>query len=161
MSGTPIAPQAGSLIAGLDPGRSKCGLVLADTERRLVLEAAILHPQDCACLLQGWQHQGLGSVVVGNGTGSRRWQHQLHQLHLQPELVNEHGSTLAARQRYWELCPPSPWIRLVPPGLRLPPRDLDDVVAQLLVERHRGIQLQRSSTAVQRTLAAPRTSPAR
>ena len=32
MSGTPTVPQAGTLIAGLDPGRSKCGLVLADAE---------------------------------------------------------------------------------------------------------------------------------
>jgi hypothetical protein len=36
MSGTPTAPQAGTLIAGLDPGRSKCGLVLADAERKQV-----------------------------------------------------------------------------------------------------------------------------
>ncbi|MBD2422301.1 resolvase [Cyanobium sp. FACHB-13342] len=161
MNGSPIAPRTRTLIAGLDPGHSKCGLVLADTERNLVLEAAILPPQDCANLLQGWQLQGLESVVVGNGTGSRRWREQLGQLHLQPELVNEHGSTLAARQRYWELCPPSPWTRLVPAGLRLPPRDIDDVVAQLLVERHRGIQLQRTSAAVQRTLTAPKTWPAR
>jgi len=161
MSGPPTAPQAGPLIAGLDPGRSKCGLVLADTERKLVLEAAILPAQDCASLLQGWREQGLECVVVGDGTGSSSWRQQLHQLHLHPALVNEHGSTLAARQRYWELCPPSPWTRLLPPGLRLPPRDIDDVVAQLLVERHRGIRLQRTSTAVQRTLTAPKTSPAR
>ena len=73
MSGTPIAPQAGPLIAGLDPGRSKCGLVLANTERKLVLEAAILPAQDCASLLQGWREQGLECVVVGDGTGSSSW----------------------------------------------------------------------------------------
>ena len=155
MSGTPTAPQAGTLIAGLDPGRSKCGLVLADAERKQVLEAAILPPQDCVSLLQDWQHKGLGAVLVGNGTGSSSWQQQLLLLLLQPELVNEHGSTLAARQRYWDLDPPSSWRRLMPPGLRLPPRDIDDVVAQLLVERHLGIQLQRTSTAVQRTLTPP------
>ena len=161
MTGTPAAPQAGTLIAGLDPGRSKCGLVLADTEQKLVLEAAILPPQDCSSLLQSWQQQGLQGVVLGNGTGSSSWRQPLQQLHLKPELVNEHGSTLAARQRYWELYPPSLWTRLWPPGLRLPPRDIDDVVAQLLVERHCGIRLQRPSAAVQRTLMAAKTSPAR
>jgi hypothetical protein len=75
--------------------------------------------------------------------------------------VNEHGSTLAARQRYWELYPPGLWTRLWPPGLRLPPRDIDDVVAQLLVERHCGMRLQRTAAEVQRTLMAARTSPAR
>ena len=75
MSGTPTAPQAGTLIAGLDPGRSKCGLVLADAERKQVLEAAILPPQDCVSLLQDWHHKGLGAVLVGNGTGSSSWRH--------------------------------------------------------------------------------------
>ena len=59
-------------------------------------------------------------------------------------MVPEAGTTLAARQRYWELEPPRGWRRLLPKGLRVPPRDIDDVVAQLLLERHFGRSLQRS-----------------
>ena len=148
------------LIAGLDPGRSKCGLVLADLAQARILEAAILPPQASRAQLQTWQHQGLTRVVVGNGTGSGSWRGPLAALALELELVDEHGSTLAARKRYWELCPPRGWWRLLPAGLRLPPRDIDDVVAQLLVERHCGLRLRRPTPEVRRSLQGVRSEPA-
>ncbi|MFZ9462320.1 MAG: resolvase, partial [Vulcanococcus sp.] len=61
-------------------------------------------------------------------------------------LVPEAGTTLAARNRYWELEPARGWRRLLPRGLRLPPRDVDDVVAQLLLERHLGHPLTRAGS---------------
>ncbi len=147
-------------IAGLDPGRSKCGLVLADLAQARILEAAILPPEASRAQLQDWQRQGLARVVVGNGTGSGDWRDRLTALALALELVDEHGSTLAARDRYWELWPPTGWLRLLPAGLRLPPRDIDDVVAQLLVERHSGLSLQRSTPEVCRNLHHVRSEPA-
>ena len=144
------AAQPEAPIAGLDPGRSKCGLVLADPARALVLEAAILAPAASEALLQSWRERGLRRVVLGSGTGSSSWQPRLAALGLELIPINEYGSTLAARQRYWRLFPPGLPMRLLPEGLRLPPRDLDDVVAQLLVERHIGQQLRRTSADVKR-----------
>ena len=99
-------------------------------------------------------------LELGNGTGSGAGSSTLAALALELELVDEHGSTLAARDRYWELCPANGWLRLLPAGLRLPPRDIDDVVAQLLVERHSGFQLQRSTPEVRRSLHEVRSEPA-
>ena len=133
-----------TLLAALDPGRSKCGLVLADAAAAEVLQTAILPPQASRTLLQHWRQQGLTTVVLGDGTGSRSWQPQLKELGLTALLVDERGSTLAARQRYWQLGEPGGgWRRWLPAGLRLPPRDIDDVVAQLLLERHLQQPLQR------------------
>jgi hypothetical protein len=137
-------------IAGLDPGRSKCGLVLADPAKSVVLEAAILVPDACQALLQSWREQGLRTVLLGSGTGSGSWRPRLAALGLERIPVNEYGSTLAARQRYWQLFPPGLAMRLLPAGLRLPPRDLDDVVAQVLVEHHYGQLLRRTSANVRR-----------
>ena len=128
-------------LAGLDPGRSKCGLALADLAQRRVVEAAVLPPQACLEQLQRWQAQGLQRLVLGNGTQSGHWQQQLMALGLMAVLVDERGSTLAARERYWQLYPAQGWQRLLPQGLRLPPRDIDDVVAQLLLERELGYVL--------------------
>ena len=89
-------------------------------------------------------------MILGNGTGSNTWRPLLSQLNLELTLVDERGSSLAARQRYWELDPPNPWMRLLPTGLRLPPRDVDDVVAQLLLERWLGEPLQRRNGEVLR-----------
>lgn len=127
-------PSEGAL-AGLDPGRSKCGLVRTDQLRHQVLEARVMSPEQTWGRLKGWLRRGdVVAVILGNGTGSGSWKRRLGQLG-PVLLVEEHGSTLAARQRFWELHPATGWRRLLPRGLRQPPRDWDDVVAQLLLER--------------------------
>jgi len=151
-------PAAAAAFAALDPGRSKCGLVRCDAAGREILSAGVLDPESCWQQLQQWREQGLVvEVVLGNGTGSSHWQRRLTDLTLPVRLVDEAGTTLAARQRYWQLEPPSGWRRLLPQGLRLPPRDVDDVVAQLLLERHLQRPLRRSRT---QWLPRIRTSPA-
>jgi hypothetical protein len=80
--------------------------------------------------------------VLGNGTGSQAWLQRLQPL-CPVLLVDERGTTLAARPRYWQLYPARGWQRLLPPGLRQPPRPWDDVVAQLLLERTLGYRLDR------------------
>jgi RNase H-fold protein (predicted Holliday junction resolvase) len=142
-------------LAGLDPGRSKCGLVLSDSRRRCIVEARVLPPEAAWQELRRWHsEQGLVAVVLGDGTGSGLWSERLSSL-LPVGLVEERGTTLAARERYWQLEPPRGWRRLLPAGLRQPPRDWDDVVAQLLLERWLGRPLQRSGPP------GFRTSPAR
>ena len=132
-------------LAGLDPGRSKCGLVLTDASGQWIEQALVLPPESCRRQLGQWHEQnGLGAVILGDGTGSSDWQQWLQRLEVPVCVVPEAGSTLAARTRYWQLEPAKGWRRLLPQGLRLPPRDYDDVVAQLLLERHLGRSLQRS-----------------
>jgi RNase H-fold protein (predicted Holliday junction resolvase) len=150
-------PSEGPL-AGLDPGRSKCGLVLSDPQRRRIRVARVLPPEAAWQELQRWRRQdGLVAVVLGDGTGSQAWQARLTPL-LPVCLVEERGTTLAARERFWQLEPPRGWRRLLPAGLRQPPRDWDDVVAQLLLERYLGHPLERCEAD---GLPPIRTSPAR
>jgi RNase H-fold protein (predicted Holliday junction resolvase) len=140
-------PQGSGIVAALDPGRSKCGLVRTDPQRRQIEEALVLPPGPCRERLLAWHRDlKLAVVVLGDGTGSRRWQEGLAG-ELPLLLVDERGSTLAARRRYWELERPRGWRRLIPEGLRQPPRDWDDVVAQLLLERWLGHPLKRAEWA--------------
>ncbi|WP_254934565.1 resolvase [Cyanobium sp. WAJ14-Wanaka] len=143
------------LIAGIDPGRSKCGLVIADREGGWIEQAAILEPDAALAWLGHWRGEGLASLVIGNGTGSRGWLHAIAPFGLETHLVDEYGTTLAARHRFWQLFPPKGLRRLVPRGLRLPPRDLDDLAAQLLVEGHLKRELKRRDSALLRTWPAP------
>jgi hypothetical protein len=132
-------------LAAIDPGLSKCGLVLADTETLQVKAAGVLPPERCQALLLEWaQSPGCTTVLLGDGTGSRPWQQWLRTHQLRVQLIPEAGTTLAARERYWQLEPARGWRRWLPHGLRLPPRDVDDVVAQLLIERQLGQALNRS-----------------
>jgi hypothetical protein len=129
----------------LDPGRSKCGLVCTDASAEIAVDLIVCAPQEAWDWLQHWQACGpVAGLVVGDGTGSGNWCAQLRQawpelaLVLQPEA----GSTLVARKRYWQLWPARGWRQLLPVGLRLPPRPVDDLAALVLLEAHLGRQLQ-------------------
>ncbi|HBB34174.1 MAG TPA: resolvase, partial [Cyanobacteria bacterium UBA9273] len=43
------------------------------------------------------------------------------------------------RDRYWQMYPPKGLQRLIPKGMRQPPRPVDDIVAILLIERYLGV----------------------
>ena len=122
--------------AALDPGRSKCGLVLVDLDQRVVDVGLVIPPETVATTLRRWNSPtGLTGIVVGDGTSSDRWIRELPAV-APGHSVDERGSTLAARGRYWELWPPRGWRRLVPLGLQTPPGNLDAVAALVLLEKH-------------------------
>ena len=126
----------------MDPGRSKCGLVLADCNHGEVLTAVVVEAEQTLAQLQEWrQRAAISALVMGNGTSSRHWQSQVE--HLAPvHVVNEAGTTLRARKRYWQIWPARGWRRLLPEGLRLPPCELDAIAALVLLEDHLGQPLQ-------------------
>ena len=51
-------------------------------------------------------------------------------------FVDEHETTLRARKRYFADNPPRGWRRLVPIGMLMPPRPIDDYAAVLIAERY-------------------------
>jgi hypothetical protein len=136
------APVPGALAA-LDPGRSKCGLVRTDGQRSQIVAALVLPPEAALARLRQWQAEApVTLLLLGAGTGSAPWRTSLKGL-VDFELIEEGGTTLAARRRYWQLMPARGWRRWLPQGLRQPSRDWDDVVAQVLLERWLGRQLPR------------------
>ena len=155
-------PQGEGPVAALDPGSAKCGLVLSDGARQRIVQALVVAPAEAERLLELWrQEPGLAAVVIGDGTGSGRWRERLAG-RLPVVWQRERGSTLAARERYWQLFPPRSWRRWLPKGLRQPPRAWDDVVAQLLLERWLGRELAREpETEPEAGAGTIRTRPAR
>ena len=141
-------------LAGVDPGRSKCGLVLVDTESLQVLSGAVVICEQVLDRLSVWQIAGgLDGIVLGDGTGSAAWLPKLRSL-APVQQVNEYGTTLRARRRYWELWPPRGWQRLIPRGLLIPPEELDAIAALVMVEDSLGTPC-RWSGAKQRLRSGP------
>ena len=126
------------IIVAVDPGRSKCGLVLADASNDEVIDALVLPADQLCTQLTHWHHQSpLHQLVIGDGTSSQQWQAAIK--HLAPVVVvNEAGTTLRARERYWQIWPVQGWNRLLPQGMRLPPCELDAIAALVLLEDHLG-----------------------
>jgi len=68
-------------------------------------------------------------VLVGDGTGSGAVVQRLRARGVAPTLVDERETTLVARGLYFRDHPPHGLLRLLPPGMRTPPRQIDDYAA--------------------------------
>ena len=125
-----------SIFISIDPGKSKCGLILADVKSRKVIEAGISSLTRLNDIVSLWNDQyKISKVLIGDGTNSEYIGDQLKQINtLDLNYVNEKGSTLRARFRYWEIWPPNYFIRWLPKKMLLPPENLDAVVALILLE---------------------------
>jgi RNase H-fold protein (predicted Holliday junction resolvase) len=126
-------------VVAFDPGRSKCGLLLADTSTNTVLQGKVIPSSEVLDQLHAWMANALeetaqiAELVIGDGTSSTIWQQQLP-TNLKVHVVDETGTTLRARERYWQLWPARGWRRMLPSGLRLPPGDLDAIAALVILE---------------------------
>ncbi|MDJ0592665.1 MAG: pre-16S rRNA-processing nuclease YqgF [Pleurocapsa sp. MO_226.B13] len=126
-------------ILGFDPGRDKCGLAIMNRQKQIVDRQIIDSDKAIAKIQQLCQEYAVNLIVIGDGTTSATWCEQIKSS-LTPEVpivtVNEKNSTLEARDRYWTYHPPRGLQRIIPQGLRVPPRPVDDIVAILLIERY-------------------------
>jgi RNase H-fold protein (predicted Holliday junction resolvase) len=134
----PVKPEQ-PVILGFDPGRQKCGLAVIGVDRTLYYHQVIPASAVIKTIQELQQQFPISILVMGNQTSAQDWQQQLKaQLSdsLRIVLVNERYSSLEARHRYWQMYPPRGLYRLVPQGMRTPPRPVDDIVAILLIERY-------------------------
>ncbi|MEQ8753694.1 MAG: pre-16S rRNA-processing nuclease YqgF [Coleofasciculus sp. G1-WW12-02] len=127
------------MILGFDPGRDKCGLAVKGKDQHLSYHQVVPSEQAIATLKQLCQQFTIETIVMGNQTTSKQWQGKIREVisaTVPIVLVDERYSTLEARDRYWQMYPPKGLQRLVPQGMRQPPRPIDDIVAILLIERY-------------------------
>ena len=125
-----------SLFISIDPGNKKCGLLLADMKSGNVIQAGISSLNKVSDLVSLWNKDYLISkIIIGDGTNCKYVENELHKKNiLNLKYVNERGSTLRARFRYWEIWPPNYCIRWLPKEILLPPENLDAIVALILLE---------------------------
>ena len=125
-----------SFYISIDPGIKKCGLLLADTQSGKVIEAGIASLNKFSDLVISWNKDyQIIKVIIGDGTNCKYLVNQLKLNNiLNINYVNERGSTLRARFRYWEIWPPNYFIRWLPKEILFPPENLDAIVALILLE---------------------------
>ncbi len=124
-------------MLGVDPGHRKCGLAVVAADGQVVAAAVVAREDLLATVRQWLAAHPVTQLVVGDGTCSGAVIAELQERFPAAPLacVDEHGTTLAARDRYWRDHPPRGFWRLIPTSMRLPPEPYDDVVAVLLAER--------------------------
>lgn len=124
-------------ILAIDPGTEKCGLAVLSDAKEILLHKVILTPELVVEIQSYIQNNPCDRIILGSGTGSRRILTVLKKsgIELPIKLVDETNTTLQARERYFKEFPPRGFWRLIPLGLRVPPRPFDDFVAVILAER--------------------------
>lgn len=121
--------MASATLVAFDPGR-RIGVAWVDAQGRR-LHGAIV---EVAALADVPVPAG-ARVVLGDGTGSRALAAALTALSLRPEYVDELETSEHARALYWRDHAPRGAGRLVPKGLRTPPRPIDDYAAYAIALR--------------------------
>ncbi len=125
-----------SRVLAIDPGRKKCGLLLVELHAGIVLDGRVVDQSIVIDCIKCWRSKEyFDRIYLGNGTSSSFWQKKLRGI-APITVVEEKGTTLRARYRYWELWPPGIWLRWLPRGLIHPATNLDAVAALVLLEDH-------------------------
>lgn len=130
----PAPALADVAVVALDPGRN---LGVAYVRRDGGLEHALI--TDLGALGALELPPG-AALVVGDGTGSAAVQEALRRRDAAFEVVDERHTTLAARRLYFRDHPPRGLARLLPEGLRSPPRPVDDYAAYAIALRWLGLE---------------------
>ena len=126
------------ILLGFDPGQQKCGLAAMGVDRKLHYHQVVPADQAIATVQELQAQFPISLLVMGDQTTAKIWKQKIAELPnpLRVVLVDERYSSLEARDRYWQMYPPKGIYRLIPQGMRTPPRSLDDIVAILLIERY-------------------------
>ncbi|MFA0887544.1 MAG: endonuclease [Synergistales bacterium] len=141
-------------LLGLDPGKDKFGWAFVTEEGKLLASGIIpsaltearldaLLAGDLAGLSDTTRENAANQdtlgfpalVLLGNGTAREGLAWALASRKRAFSVVDEAYTTLEARRLYWRLHPPGFLARLIPEGMRVPPRPIDDLAAWALVRR--------------------------
>ncbi len=127
--------RAGSVL-GIDPGTRKCGYAVVPALGTPPAELGIVATEIIGETLRDvLARHAVAAIALGGGTNVAPVRAVLEALGLPIHIVDERETTLLARRRYFAAHPPRGWRRLVPRGMLLPPRPIDDFAAVLIAER--------------------------
>jgi len=124
-----------SRLITIDPGKSKCGLVLAGISEKKVYEAIIVKSE----LLENYVRnliavEDISKIIIGNGTTSRDIREKLHFFKKEIIIFEEKNTTYRAKARYFELFPISGLKFLIPREVFILNKNLDAISALIILE---------------------------
>ena len=122
-------------VITIDPGKSKCGLVLAEISEKKVYKAIILKSE----LLENYVRnliaaEDISQIIIGNGTTSREIREKLYFFKKEIIIFEEKNTTYRAKARYFELFPISGLKFLIPREVFLLNKNLDAISALIILE---------------------------
>ena len=122
-------------VITIDPGKSKCGLVLAEISEKKVYKAIILKSE----LLENYVKnliaaENILQIIIGNGTTSKEIIEKLYFFKKEIITFEEKNTTYRAKARYFELFPISGLKFLMPREVFILNKNLDAISALIILE---------------------------
>ena len=122
-------------LISIDPGKYKCGLVLAEISEKKVYKAIILKSELLADYVRNLNTvEDISKIVIGNGTNSRKIIEKLDFLKQEIITYEEKNTTYRAKARYFELFPISGLKFLIPREVFILNKNLDAISALIILE---------------------------
>ena len=124
-----------SKVITIDPGKSKCGLVLAEISEKKVYKAIILKSEFIEDYFKDLNNvEDISKIIIGNGTSSREIIQKLSFLKKEIITFEEKNTTFRAKSRYFELFPISGLKALLPREIFILNKNLDAISALVILE---------------------------
>ena len=122
-------------VITIDPGKSKCGLVLAEISEKKVYIAIIVKSE----LLENYVRTliaaaDISKIIIGNGTTSREIREKLYFFKKEIITFEEKNTSYRAKARYFELFPIRGLKFLMPRDVFLLNKNLDAISALIILE---------------------------
>ena len=122
-------------VITIDPGKSKCGLVLAEISEKKAYKAIIVR----TTVLENYVRnllttEDISLIIIGNGTNSKEIREKLYFFKKEIIIFEEKNTTYRAKARYFELFPISGLKFLVPREVFILNKNLDAISALIILE---------------------------
>ena len=122
-------------VLSIDPGKYKCGLVLAEISEQKVYKAIVLKSEileDYVTYLNSVED--ISKIIIGNGTSSSEIKKKLDFFKKEIITFEEKNTTYRAKERYFELFPISGLMLLIPREVFILNKNLDAISALIILE---------------------------
>ncbi len=122
-------------LISIDPGKSKCGLVLAEISEKKVYQAMVIKSE----LLEDYVRninivEDISKIIIGNGTTSKEIRDKLHFFKKEIVTFEEKNTSYRAKARYFELFPVSGIKLFMPREIFILNKNLDAISALIILE---------------------------
>ena len=122
-------------IICIDPGKYKCGLVMADISEKKVHKAIIIKSELIGDYVRHLNIvEDISKIIIGNGTTSKKIKKELDFLKKEIITFDEKNTTYRAKSRYFEIFPITGLKFLIPREVFIINKNLDALSALIILE---------------------------
>ena len=124
-----------SRVITIDPGKSKCGLILAEISEKKVYKAIILKSELLGDYVRNLiAAENISKIIIGNGTTSSEIREKLYFFKKEVITFEEKNTTYRAKARYFQLFPISGLKFFLPREVFILNKNLDAISALIILE---------------------------